>query len=97
MRVDPGGLYPSRPAAETRSDAHSGSETDCVRQAAGDQVSVSPRARLIALARQALDEAPVVRQDAVEAARQRLQAGTESWDGRSIAGAIFNAISDDAA
>lgn len=97
MRIDASGLYPSRKAGDAANDTGSARESGQAAQHGGDQVSVSSRARLISLARQALDETPAVRREVVDAARQRLEAGDAVGDGQSIAGAIFDSISDEAA
>ncbi len=97
MRIDPSGLYPSRRPTEATPDTQAGQGAGAVERAGGDEVDVSPRARLIAVARKALDETPAVRREAVDAARERLEAEGEMWDGREIARAMFDAISRDAA
>jgi cytidylate kinase len=99
MRIDPSGLYPSRRPTEATPDTRAGQDAGAVERAGGDEdeVDVSPRARLIAVARRALDETPAVRDEAVDAARERLEAEGEIWDGRDIARAMFDAISRDAA
>jgi len=60
--------------------------------AAMDGVELSPRARMMAIARQALAETPPVRRSVVEDARARLRAGQYRTDGRSIAEALLAAI-----
>jgi flagellar biosynthesis anti-sigma factor FlgM len=97
MRIDASGLYPSRRAGDAAGESQQRQEATALERSGADRVSVSPQARLIALARMALDETPAVRSEVVDAARQRLQTGAVSWDGQSIAGAIIDSISDEAA
>lgn len=97
MRIDASGLYPSRKAGDATGEAQQRQEATALERSRADQVSVSPQARLIALARVALDETPAVRGEVVDAARQRLQSGEASWDGQSIAGAIIDFIGEEAA
>ncbi len=97
MRIDRSGLNPSSKPVSVPADDHSSPEKGRLQRAGTDQVSVSPRARLIALARQALDETPPVRREVVDAARARLQVEEPVWDDQTIAGAIVDTISDDAA
>ena len=61
-----------------------------------DDVKLSPRARMLAVARQALADTPPVRQSVVAEARAKLQAGEYTTDGRSIAEALIAEIRSNA-
>ncbi|HUS79918.1 MAG TPA: flagellar biosynthesis anti-sigma factor FlgM [Armatimonadota bacterium] len=61
-----------------------------------DDVKLSPRARMLEIARQALADTPPVRQSVVAAARAKLEAGEYTTDGRSIAEALIAAIREGA-
>lgn len=94
MRIEGAGIAPlTRSAGSTGSvDRQDGSQA--ARGAAGDDVQLSARARMMAIARQALQDTPPVRRSVVEAARARLQSGQYQTDGRSIAEALLTTIKE---
>ena len=64
--------------ARSAGDAGSAGKADSAqagRTPAGDAVQLSPRARMLAIARKALEETPAVRRSVVDEARARLKAG----------------------
>ncbi len=93
MRVDPSRLYRNSRAADCSTDVDRRRAAEAVRGHGGDDVTLSSQARLVAMARRALDETPGVRPSVVEAARHRLTAGPPS-DGRSIAEAILQSVAE---
>jgi hypothetical protein len=60
-------------------------------------VTVSEHARRLALGRNALRAASDVREGMVEAARAKLSAGAQASDGRAIARAMIDTISQESA
>lgn len=96
MRIDTNGLHPTRMGNGMTSDARTRRSTATTASGGADSVTLSPRARLLALVRRALDESPAVRSSVVEAARQRLAAKTD-WDGSDVAEAIMQAITENRA
>jgi negative regulator of flagellin synthesis FlgM len=55
----------------------------------GDSVSLSPQARLLRAAREALAEVPEIREEKVAAIRAQIEAGTYKVDGEEIAGKMI--------
>lgn len=96
MRIDVSGLYTSRKPTCDASDTHAGQDVAPVRDTTSVNISVSSRARLVAMAHRALKDAPDVRRSAVEAARRRLSS-PGACDGRTIAQAMIDSISEEAA
>jgi len=96
MRIDVSGLHASRKPTQDAPDAGAERDVTPARDTAPVNVSVSSRARLLAMAHRALQDAPDVRRSAVEAARQRLS-DPGACDGRTIARAMIESISEDAA
>lgn len=97
MRIDltserSGGLHPTRGSADAASDARASRRTPTAAEGAGDDVTLSSRARLMAMAQKALDETPAVRQSVVDRARETLEGGSERWDGASVARAMVESI-----
>lgn len=97
MKIDVSGLQASRTATQGRPDTVASAEPRQTSAGRSDDVTISPRARMLALAGNALQAAPDVRDGVVEAARARLSAGSEAADGRSIARAMIDTISEEAA
>lgn len=93
MRIDPGGLYPNQRTSGSTADQSRRGDTQPARDGGGDSVSVSSRARVLSLGRKALSEAPEVRRGAVDSARRRLSGDGATYDGRSVARAMIDAIS----
>jgi flagellar biosynthesis anti-sigma factor FlgM len=92
MKINPndtngltGALDPAvRPANTRGSEAGKPSTT----LASGDQLSISPEARLLQVAQDA--EQPAIRQDLVERARKAMEAGKVGNDASSLANAIID-------
>ncbi|MGI5819181.1 MAG: flagellar biosynthesis anti-sigma factor FlgM [Armatimonadota bacterium] len=95
MRITTSGLHAGAKPAQIASEAAGQAETRPAREVQADNVCVSSRARLLVLARDALEAAPAVRRDVVEAARDRLSSGPEAYDGHAIARAMIDAISEE--
>jgi len=93
MRIDPSGLYPTRMNSDVGTDATARRAQATPSDAGPDTVTVSSRARLLAMARQALDETALVRRAVVDDARARV-AGDAGWDGREVAAAMIDAITE---
>jgi flagellar biosynthesis anti-sigma factor FlgM len=55
----------------------------------GDSVSLSPQARFLQSAREALGEVPEIREEKVAAIRAQIEAGTYKVDGEKIAGKMI--------
>ncbi|MEA3402912.1 MAG: flagellar biosynthesis anti-sigma factor FlgM [Armatimonadota bacterium] len=91
MRIDGSGLYRTSASASGADEAR-GRRSKAVRRAGGDNVALSSRARLMAVAKQALNESPPVRRSAIEAARLRLSDGDAQWDSRAIVEAMERCI-----
>ncbi|MGC9320594.1 MAG: flagellar biosynthesis anti-sigma factor FlgM [Armatimonadota bacterium] len=91
MRIDASGLYPTNPNTGGADEARR-QRSEPVHGAGGDSVTLSSRARLMAVARQALDESPPVRRSAIEAARLRLSDGDARWDSGAIVEAMERCI-----
>ena len=97
MRIDVSGLSPNRCAAHRSETATGRSGAVAVRDSDGDSVTVSARARLLAASRAALQETPEVRGSVVDEARARLLKGAAAYDGQSIARAMIDTITEEAA
>lgn len=96
MRIDTSGLYASsRPTSNTEKPT-SRPQAAPLRDSGPVNVSVSPRARLLALGREALAKTPDVRRPVVDAARARLGA-RDAFEGSTIARAMIDTITEDAA
>ncbi len=96
MRIDPSGLYPTRTGSDVAPDVNSRQRTPPPAESGPDSVTLSSNARLMAMARRALDESPPVRRSVVERARARL-ASDATWDGAEVAEAMMRAIAEDRA
>ncbi len=92
MRIDASRLYPQQHDRVVPRGDTSGEDVR-VPDAGNDHVRLSSRGQLVALARQALEEAPAVRRPVVEAARKRI-ATVKVGDGRQIAEAIIATINE---
>lgn len=95
MRIDTTGLHPNRTTRHDSSEAAGRPVANAARESGGDHITVSSRARLLALGRNALEAAPAIRMEAVEAARERLSAGADVYDGLQIARAMTAAITEE--
>ena len=80
-----GATDPSLRVAGTRG---SGAGKPSTPAASGDQLTISPEARLLQVARDA--EPPAIRQDVVERARKALEAGQVGNDASSLANALID-------
>ncbi len=94
MRIDISGVYANRNTSHAASEAGGHSTPHSAGKSRADNVTVSSRARLLALGRNALDAAPTIRTSVVEAARARLNGGADSFDGAEIARAMMDGISE---
>ena len=92
MRIENTGFPAISTSAPTPEGIDQRNETEAARQGTVDSVSLSSRARLLAVAKRALAEVPAVRAPVVERARERLQAGQYQADSRAIAEAIIEAL-----
>jgi hypothetical protein len=93
MRIDTSGLYPTQMNTEMGTEPGA-RQTQAVASDAGpDTVTVSPHARLLAMARRALDETAPVRDAVVADARARIAADAR-WDGDEVAAAMITAIDE---
>ena len=97
MKIDVSGLQASRTVAHGRPDTAAPTEAQQRQADQTDDVSVSQRARTLSLGRNALQVAPDVREDMVEAARAKLSSGPEATDERAIARAMIDTISGESA
>jgi len=93
MRIDPSGLYPTQMNADVGADVTSRRTQATPSDAGPDTVTVSSRARLLAMARRALDETDPVRSAVVDDARARIAADA-GWDGQEVAAAMIGAITE---
>ncbi|MFP4248899.1 MAG: flagellar biosynthesis anti-sigma factor FlgM [Armatimonadota bacterium] len=93
MRINTGSVHANPKTAETATNTRR-ADVPQTREPGNDSVTVSPRARLLALARNALDAAPQIRASVVEAARARLSSGDGPCEGGEIARAMIDSISD---
>lgn len=94
MRIESTGVSS---LARSAGDAGSVGKQDSAQAArglAGDAVQLSPRARMLAIARKALADTPAVRRSVVDDARAKLQAGQYQTDGRSVAEALLATIKE---
>ncbi|MBD3292421.1 MAG: hypothetical protein GF393_05825 [Armatimonadia bacterium] len=97
MKIDVSGLQASRTAARGGLERLDDAEP-CQRTVdRTDDVIVSERAEKLSLGRSAFQAVPDVRDDMVEAARAKLSAGHEATDGRAIARAMIDTISQESA
>lgn len=94
MRIEGAGIAPLTRSAGGAGSVDRQDGTQGVPGAAVDDVQLSARARMLAIARQALEDTPPVRRSVVEAARARLQAGRYRTDGQSIAEALLATIKE---
>jgi len=94
MRIDTTGLYSSRKTSKAAPDPGSRPTTRAARRMTSDDVTVSARARLLALGNNALGAAPEIRASVVEAAREKLGNGGGAYDGGEIARAMIDSIAD---
>lgn len=94
MRIENTGFPEVSRSGATPEKIDRRNETEAPRQGAVDSVSLSSRARLLAIAKRALAEVPAVRASVVERARERLQAGEYEADSRLIADAIIEALQE---
>ncbi|MGD9498189.1 MAG: hypothetical protein AB7Y46_17945 [Armatimonadota bacterium] len=94
MRINTSGLHSTRTSTDLTADLRSHPAAPTVTRSGPDTVTVSARARLLALARDALAEVPAVRPGVIEAARARL-ARSEGWDDAQVAEAIVRAIAQE--
>jgi negative regulator of flagellin synthesis FlgM len=62
-------------------------------QAASDQVSLSPEARTLAVARKAVESTPDVREEKIAAIRQRIENGTYNVSSEALAKSILEKLS----
>jgi flagellar biosynthesis anti-sigma factor FlgM len=92
MRIESTGLSGVSKSATTPEKIDQRDEAAAPGHAKVDDVSLSPQARLVAMAKRALSEVPGVRASVIERARERLQAGQYDADGRRIAEAILEAL-----
>jgi hypothetical protein len=95
MRINMTALQAGPKSARSASETAGAAQTRSVREPAADNVTVSPRGRLLVLAREALDAAPEVRRAAIDAARDRLSGEVGVGDGKSIARAMIDTITID--
>ncbi len=93
MHIDPSGLHPTRMNSDVGANVSSRRTQATPSDAGPDTVTVSSRARLLAMARQALDETALVRRAVVDDARARV-AGGAGWDGREVATAMIGAVTE---
>jgi anti-sigma28 factor (negative regulator of flagellin synthesis) len=87
------GLHTSRKTSNATPDTAAQTETTSQPKPDSDNVVVSPRARLLKMGHGALQEAPEIRPDVVEAARVKLKRGADVHDGGEIARAMIETIS----
>jgi hypothetical protein len=93
MRINTGGVQPNPKTSQPATIAGR-TEKPRTRETGTDNVTVSSRARLLALARNALETVPQIRPSVVEDARVRLSSGDGPSDGGEIARAMIDSISD---
>lgn len=94
MRIDRTGISPLTRSPDHTASVRKQDGAPAAAMGAVDDVQLSARARLLAIAREALAQTPSVRRSVVEAARARLQAGQYHTDGRSIAEALLATIKE---
>ncbi len=93
MRINSGGLHPTRMNTDIGADLTSGRTQATPSDAGPDTITVSSRARLLGMARRALDRTAPVRSSVVADARARV-AGHAAWDGNKLAAAMISAITE---
>ncbi|MFW5866645.1 MAG: flagellar biosynthesis anti-sigma factor FlgM [Armatimonadota bacterium] len=92
MRIDTTGLYPSSKTSGTVAEPPSRAAANSTAESRADNVTVSSRARLLALGKSALGGAPEIRASVVEAAREKLGDGLDVYDGAEIARAMIDSV-----
>lgn len=95
MRINANGLYPTRGSTDLTTDARP-SAPPAATPAGQDTVTLSPRAQLVAAARNALGRTPATRPEVVAEARGRVVAGG-SWDSRELAAAMIRTVAENSA
>ena len=92
MRIENTNLTGVARGVDRAGDVSKQRGTSAARGAGNDDVTLSTRARMLDVARQALADTPAVRQSFVDAARAKLMDGTYKADGRSIAEALIATV-----
>ncbi len=96
MRIESSGAAGAMRQTGGAGDVRKQGAAAATRVARGDDVQLSSRGRMLAIAREALSETPAVRQAVVDRARAQLDAGTYRADGRSIAEAMIATVREGA-
>jgi len=92
MRIESTSLTGIARGVDRAGDVNRQRGTNAAQGVGGDDVTLSARARMLAVARQALADTPAVRQSVVDAARAKLADGTYKADGRSISEALIATV-----
>lgn len=92
MRINANGLSPTRGNTDLSTPLRPGAPA-VTASATQDRVTLSPRAQLLAAARNALARTPATRPEVVTEARGRLEAGG-SWDSGELAAAMIRTVTE---